>query len=745
MSYENSVGGNQESKVDPKDTPAGKYKYWAEELNNSMKARQPWWKKADKIVNRYIGKSSAHSRDENSSGFDLNLFHSNTKTLGDMLYGNTPKIDVSRRYAQPNDDVGRVAAEMMDRMLNMDIAENGSEIDAVFRSVLQDRLLAGLGCAKVRYTMESEEVLVQNPETGQPMQDAEGQPLMEEKLISEDAPVDYYYWGDVLWGWCRNWADMPWIAFRSYMTKDELRERWGDDVAEGAKLKKQTKSTSNEGEEDRDTDSAWMKAEVWEVWCKESRTVHWIILGYDKQVEEKDDILGLSGFWPVPPFFIANVTTSLYSPTPDFVLAQDLYNEVDNLQTRIAVITEAVRLVGVYDASASNLGTMFDSSGDNQLIPVENWALFGENGGIQGQIEWLPLSDVVGALQQLIGVRDQTIALLQQTTGMSDVMRGSLDNQYEGVGQTETKTKFGSVRIQALQEQFARFAGDLMQIKAEVICRHFSPETIYKRSNMEFSVDAELVPQAIDLLKQPESARIRVDIRPESVAMIDHQALKSERTEYMNAVATYLQSAQGIIENDPAAKAFILQLMQWGLAGFKGSSEIEGVIDKAIEASQEAEKNAEPEQDPAAMAAQAAQQLDAQKNEAKLAEVQAKAQAASQARQEDMQADIQTAAAQHQMKMAEINANLQAKVAETQVKMEADLVVEQAQAQSNIEQTQATVQGEMQKDVLEHNINMEGEQAKTTLKITEIAANASAKIKEAAAKTPTTPKGDSDG
>jgi len=742
MSYENSTGENLESTPDKEDTPASQYKYWAEELGNSIKAREKWWKTADKIVNRYIGKGTSHARDENSSGFNLNLFHSNTKTLGDMLYGNTPKIDVSRRYAQPNDDVGRVAAEMMDRMLNMDIAENGSEVDAVFRSVLQDRLLTGLGCAKVRYTMESEEIQVQNPETGQPMQDAAGQPLMEEKLISEDAPVDYYYWGDVLWGWCRNWAGMPWIAFRSYMTKDELRERWGDEVADNAKLKKQTKSTSNEGEEDHDTDSAWMKAEVWEVWCKETRKVHWIILGYDKQIEEKDDILGLSGFWPVPPFFIANVTTSLYAPTPDFVLAQDLYNEVDTLQTRIAVITEAVRLVGVYNSAASNLSTMFDASGDNTLIPVENWALFGENGGLQGQIEWLPLSDVVGALQQLIGVRDQTIALLQQTTGMSDVMRGSLDNQYEGVGQTETKTKFGSVRIQALQEQFARFAGDLMQIKAEVICRHFSPETIYKRSNMEFSVDAELVPQAIELLKQPESARIRVDIRPESVAMIDHQALKAERTEYMNAVATYFQSAQGIIESDPSAKPFILQILQWGLAGFKGSSEIEGVIDKAIEASQEAEKNAEPQPDPAAMAAQAAQQLDQQKNEAKLQEVQAKAQATSQARQEDMQADIQTATAQHQMKMAEINANLQAKVAETQVKMQADLVVEQAQAQSNIEQTQATVQGEMQKDVLEHNINMEGEQAKTTLKITEIAANASAKIKEAAAKTPTTPKGD---
>ena len=745
MSVEASTGSTIQTKTDFKDTPAGKYKYWAEELGTSIKAREKWWKKADKIVNRYIGDSTANSSNAANGGFNLNMFHSNTKTLGDMLYGNTPKIDVSRRYAQPNDDVGRVAAEMMDRMLNMDIAENGSEIDAVFRSVLQDRLLAGLGCAKVRYTMESEQVLVQNPATGQPMQGADGQPLTEEKLISEDAPVDYYYWGDVLWGWCRNWADMPWIAFRSYMTQDELRSRWGDDVADNATLKKQTKSTSDEGERDENTDSAWMRAEVWEVWCKETRKVHWIILGYDKQVEEKDDILGLSGFWPVPPFFIANVTTSLYTPTPDFVLAQDLYNEIDTLQTRIAVITEAVRVVGVYNAAASsNLDSMLSNGKDNHLIPIDNWALFGENGGIANQIEWLPLQDIVNTLQQLIGVRDQTIALLQQITGMTDVMRGSLDNQYEGVGQTETKTKFGSVRIQALQEQFARFAGDLMQIKAEVICRHFSPETIYKRSNMEFSVDAELVPQAIDLLKQPESARIRVDIRPESVAMIDHQALKSERTEYMNAVATYLQSAQGIIENDPAAKAFILQLMQWGLAGFKGSSEIEGVIDKAIEASQEAEKNAEPEQDPAAMAAQAAQQLDAQKNDAKMQEVQAKAQAASQARQEDMQADIQTAAAQHQMKMAEINANLQAKIAETQAKMQADLVVEQAQAQSNIEQTQATVQGEMQKDVLEHNINMEGEATKTSLKISEIAANASAKIKEAAAKAPTAPKGGTD-
>jgi hypothetical protein len=707
-----------ESKTDFEDTPAGKYKYWAEELNTSLAARKPWWKKADKIVSLYLGEKK---NGDDSASFDLNMFHSNVKTLGDMLYGNTPKIDVSRRYAQPNDDVGRVAAEMMERLLNLDIAENGAEIDAVFRSVLQDRLLPGLGCAKVRYEVETEQVPVIDETNGQPMMGEDGFPLMEDKMLFEDAPTDYFYWGDVTWGWCRNWARMPWIAFRSYLTKDQITARFGEEVADGVKFQKQTKSTSDDQEDDSNAKSAWTRAEIWEIWCKETGKIHWIILGYDKQLEEKDDILNLSGFWPCPPFFIANATTTLYTPTPDYIMAQDLYNEVDKLQTRIAILTEAVKVVGVYNASADNLKQMFKDGAENDLIPVENWALFGENGGLAGQIEWMPIADIVAALRELIGVRDQTIGLLQQITGMVDVMRGSLDNQYEGVGQTEQKTKFGSVRIQALQEQFARFAGDLMQLKAEVIARHFSPETIYKRSNMAFSVDADHVEAAIELIKTPEDARLRIDIRPESVAMIDYQSLKGERTEYMNAVSTYMQSAGAIIDSDPSAKPFVLQLLQWGLAGFKGSSEIEGVIDKAIEASMEAEKakQGQPEPDPEQIKQQGVMALQ-----------QAKTQSDLQIREADMQADIRTSHEEHVRKMAEISANLQAKVAEIKTKLQADMMLERVQAQSNIEQTQATVEGEVQKDVVEHQLNMQSENTKADNALNQIVASAQASIQQ---------------
>ena len=701
-----------------KDTPQGKYAYWAEELNASKKAREKWWKQADKIVNRFIGKTP-----RKDTTFDLNLFHSNTKTLGDMLYGNTPQIDVSRRYAQPDDDVGRVAAEMMERLLNLDVQENGAEIDAVLRSTLQDRLLAGLGCARVRYDAQIEQVPLPD------VYNENGEPVMEDRLVSEDAPIDYYYWGDVLWGWCRNWAELPWLAFRSYLTKEEMAERFGDEAAEGATYKKQTKSTGDEGQEDKDTDSSTQKAEVWEIWCKQTRKVHWITFGYHVQLEEKDDFLQLSGFWPVPPFFIANVTTSLYEPVPDFVLAQDLYNEIDVLQTRIAAITEAVRVVGVYNSSADGIKQMFNAGVDNQLIPVDNWALFGENGGLKGQIDWLPLQDIVAALQQLTTIRDNTIALLQQITGMTDVMRGSLDNQYEGVGQTEIKSKFGSVRIQALQEQFARFAGDLMQIKAEVISRHFSPETIAKRANMAYSKDQDLVPQAVQLIKNPLDARLRVDIRPESVAMVDYQALKNERTEYITSVATYLQSATSLIDADPSAKPFILSLLQWGLAGFKGSSEIEGVIDKAIEASQQ-EQQQEQKPDPAQMQAQMDMQMEQLKGQNQLATIQAKAEAQRQAREHDMMADIRTAHEQHVRKMAEIEASMQAKLGEIQANLQADLLMEVAQADSNIRQTNASIEGEIQKDIVEHQINMTEERAKTAEEITKIGVNAAAEIKK---------------
>lgn len=713
MAQDSAENGTIESRKDYKDTPQGQYKYYAEEIKASQKMLSKWHKMADKITKKFLGKPASGEAD-GKENFRLNLFNSNVTTLKSMLYGNTPKIDVSRRFTDMNDDVARVASAVTSRLLNRDVQANGQEVDCVLQSALSDRLIEGLGCARVRYNLDTATV------GGQ------------EIVLDESAPVEYYHWGDVLWGWGRNWAEIPWLAYRSYLTKDEVIDRFGDKYADKLTYKQQKAETSEESQDDPDMNSAWKKAEIWEIWDKGKRKVCWISIGCEKILDSKDDPLQLEDFFPSPPFLMANPTTSLYIPTPDYTLAQDLYNEIDVLQERISILTQAVKAVGVYDAGNDEIKNMLNNGMDNQLIPVENWALFGEKQGLKGSIDWMPLADIVNALDKLRELRSEAIGLLQQVTGMSDIMRGELGSAYEGVGQSEMKAKFGSVRVQALQDQFAKFATDLFQIKAEIIAKHFSPEIIAQKANMQYSPDVELLPKAIELIKNYDKAKMRVDIRPESVAMVDYAQLKNERTEYLNALATFMQSAAPLMESDPSAKPFLLQLLQWGLAGFKGANEIEGVIDKAVEAAQEEQKNPKPDPE------QAEQQMELQrekmKQEGEQAKIAAKAQADMQIRQQDYQFDRQLAMEQHQMKMREAGADMQRSLAETSAKLEADIFLETVRTESNLKQTRATMQGEMEKDIVEAQLDSMSEADKTRNKIREIRESAYSKITEGQAK-----------
>lgn len=690
------VTGSIQSRKDYKKTPTGQYKYWSTEVKSAEKNLRQFRREGVKIVKRYTGgkrqRSDLATSDDNRSGiFRLNLFHSNTITLQSMMYGNLPKVDVSRRYNDANDDVGRVAAEIMERLLNNDVRDNADSYNSILKASLQDRLLPGLGVSRCRYEYDK-------------------------ATKEEDAPLEYYHWQDVIWGWARTFSELPWIGFRSFLTKDEAAARWGKEVAEQLQLKKQAVADDKDQIEDTSENGPWQKAEIWELWDKTEKKVVWMSIGYDKILETKDDFLGLKKFYPCPPFLLANQTTTLYSPTSDFSLAQDLYNEIDLLQTRISIITEAVKVVGVYNQGSADIARIFKEGVDNDLIPVDNWALFGENGGIQGQIDWVPMEMIVDTLGKLRELRDESIGLLQQVTGMSDIMRGQLDNQYEGVGQSRDKTKFGSIRIQSLQEEFATFASNLLTIKAEIIGLHYEPELIARLANVESFVDPdkELIPAAIDLIKKPSEARLHIIIRPESVAMVDYAQVKTERTEYLNAIAGFLQAVAPIMEFDQKTTPFVLQLLQWGLAGYKGSSEIEGVIDRAIEVTQEAAKKAaeNPEPSPEEQAAQRAQQAEQMRHdntmaEEKLshdnnmAEINAKAEANIKENEADTQADI-----------LKIMADLKADLKVIAAKLNADLTNEAASSQINAEQNAAAQMGEIEKDQLNAELDIEVDNAK---------------------------------
>jgi hypothetical protein len=181
---------------------------------------------------------------------------------------------------------------------------------------------------------------------------------------------------------------------------------------------------------------------------------------------------------------------------PDFVQYQDQAKELDDITARIALLTDAVKVSGIYDASAGDLQKLMLNGDENNLVPVDNWALYAERGGIAGVISFVPIKEVVDALMVLYGSREKAKEDLYEITGISDILRGVSDSKETATAQG-IKSQWGNLRIGDRQKEVARFARDVIRISAEVIAEHFQPETIAKMSNVE-SLDHIVAPEELE-------------------------------------------------------------------------------------------------------------------------------------------------------------------------------------------------------------------------------------------------------
>jgi len=643
---------------DFKDTKDDQGRRWGMEIRASLRNLKDFHETGNKVIDYYLD-----VRGENQSNDSrVNLYWANTRTLEASLYSNLPMVEVGRKFDDSGDDVARVSSNLMQRLLNYDVTENGKEFDTIMRQVVQDRLGPGLACARLFYESEIEKRTIEpiiDPITGVEL--APGTEV--EEVVYEDAPVRYYFWGDVCWSWARTWADLRWIGFRNYLTKEEFKKRFGEKHINQVSFKKRTPGATQDSSFDEEEKDIWQTTEVWEIWSKTDGKVYWYSEGASDILDEKEDPLGLKGFFPCPKFMMANLTTRMLMPKADFAIFQDLIHTIDTLQYRINLLTDAVRVVGVYDKQSEGIKRMLSEGTDNELIPVDNWAMFAEKGGIQGQVDWLPLDQVVGAIDRLRDLRTDNIMLLEKVTGMSDIMMGQGTHPREGVGTQRLKAELGSVRVQALQEEVARFVTDICELKAEIISKHFTEKTILELSNAEFiqNEDKPYVMPALELLKEWRRAALRVKIRSEGMAMINYEKLKQDRSEYINAIALFMQSAAPLLERDPRAMPTLLELLKWGLAGFRGSDEIEGVLDKAIQISQQPQQQQQQE-DPAVQREKVKQQGELQLS------------------QQQAQADLQKIEAKRIADLQTIQAKFSTELRLIQAKVQGDISKEEAQS-----------------------------------------------------------------
>lgn len=647
-------------------SPKAEHDRWQKEISAAKTWFRKFLKRGRTVNNAFLDE---HKEDDNVLMITvsrLNLFHANITTLCAMLYGRVPKVEVARRFADADDDVARVAGVILTRMLNNDIEVAGEDLASVFRSCLQDRLLPGLGSARLQYQFLSKTnhvAAVTDNDTEKELSPE----VSDEQITDEWVDIVYTHWEDQLWSPCRTYPEIRWKAYRSYLSKSQVKRRFPKCDLRKINFSKKGPLGKNKGDLENVPEEA--QAEIWEIWDKSKLCVYWWHESYGEILDHKEDPLELEGFWPDPPPLISNVTTSKYLPKSDYDMAKDLYREVDELETRITMLTQACKLVGVYDQANKGIQRIFNEGVENQLIPVDNWAAFAEKGGLKGAVEWIPLEEVANTIQVLTQKQNDKIQQLYQITGMNDVMRGAAMQEGTPVSATERKIQanYGSIRIEALQNEFARWVSDTQCLKAEIIAKHYQPESIIEQSNILETFDGqnmELIQQAVELIKDPARSQWKITVRPESLAIADYAQLKADRIEFVMGMAQFMQSAAPLVEQMPQATPVLLKLFKWSMAGFKGSSEAEAILDQAITQMEKSPPQQKP--DPEAQKAQ----TEMQKMQMEMQMAQQEHAAKMQQDQQKAQLEIQQSQQEFALKMKELQMEFQMKLQEFQLELQ---------------------------------------------------------------------------
>jgi hypothetical protein len=588
---------------------------WDTRIQKAEKYMQPAWTHGQRVYARYQDK-----RDGTVGSDDgikrANIFYANVNTLKESLFNSLPKADVSLVHKGDSDDVGRVAALIMQRGLDYEI-QCADDFKGAVRASILDRLVPGIGQVWIRFEMETDE---------------QGAPL----AGTEQIFVDQVYWEDFIYEPARNWASVKWVGRKLDLTKADIVARWGEEAMSKVQMDKgdQTNLTPKQITEN--------KYLVYEIWDKVKREVHWICKGADAPLETKADPYGLKDFFPCPDPLIANATTTALLPVTDYHIAQDQYNQLDVLYARISMIITAIKVAGLYDAQSTEIGSMLQGQ-ENKLVPVENWAMFVERGGAGGGIQWYPVEQVVTVLQQLQAQYEAVKATLQEISGMADIIRGS-SNQYETAAAQTIKAQFASVRMNGYQRDVAEFVTGIINIMGEMMVQLYSDEKLQKIVGQLNPADVEFIPAALEVLRNDQLAMYKISVQADSLVQADWALEKGQRMELMGYVSQFLQSSVPAIQQNPNMAPLLLTMFKFTIAGYRGGAEIEGALNRELEQmakqAQEAAANPPPPQpDPEQMKAEAENAKMQQQMQIDMQ----KAQQASELKQQEAQNDFMLA------------------------------------------------------------------------------------------------------
>lgn len=571
---------------------------WITEIDLAEKETRDWHARAKGIEKRYRDDRTTiqGSLRRGAGSYRFNVLWSNVQTLMPAIYARPPKPVVSRRH-RDRDPVGRAASQIVERGLDYTI-ECG-DLHSTIKLSVQDFLLGGRGQVWIRYEpkyapgMPEDGPSISDEESGEETDPAQSGQMQvtdadQGEPDYEEVECDYIYWEDFQCSPARIWKEVRWVARRAYMTRSELRERFKNlTEIEVNSIPLDWKPKHLSDESATVEQQAFMRATVWEVWNKDDRKVYWISQGYSAgPLDVKDDPLRLEGFFPCPRPLMATTTNGTIIPVPDYTEYQDQADQLDDLTGRIAMITKAVKVAGLYAADEREIARLFNEGVENQLLPVNNWAGFMDKGGLERAVMFMPTEKIAAVLRDLTEIRGVIKNDLYEITGIADIIRGSTQASETATAQ-QIKGRYATMRLSDKQGEVARFVRDILRMMGEVMCEHFSPKTLLLMSDYDQSEDpgpegAQKVMAAMELLKSDKARGFRIEIEDESTIAQDDQEQKQARLEFLQATSGFLKEAVPAAQAVPELGPLLGKMLLFGVRAFRSGRDMETSIEDAL-------------------------------------------------------------------------------------------------------------------------------------------------------------------
>lgn len=652
-------------------TPRAIARRWKLEIKLADKREKKWREKARQAIGLYTSDEPALN--------SFNILWPNTETLRYAVYNSVPKPEALRRYKDA-DPIGRAVSEVLTRAL--EFSQDAYDFDGVLKGDTLEMLLAGRAVSRVRYVPD----LVQSGGEGVEKDDDAQESEAFEEVSWEQVVCERVQWDDfrILCA-AKTWEQVTAIGFRHRMDREELVEKFGDDVGNKIPLDEVDDDDVKKAD---DVGNLFKTAEVWEVWDKDEKQVVFICPTYDDPCKIQDDPLELDGFFPIPrPLYAIEKSSSLI-PTTLYSQYEQQARELNRISTRINKLIEGLKNRGIYDACLTELSQL-EKASDNELIPAQNVTALMERGGLEKAIWMMPIETAAAVLRELYAQRESTKQVIYEITGISDIMRSASDPN-ETFGAQKIKTQWGTQRLQKMQAEVQRYIRDLVRLQAEIIAEKFQPETLEQMSLVQLPHQAEVeqqyqqsvqqavmerqhippMPQVvtwesvIGVMRNEIQRTYRVDIETDSTIAATQDADMQGLQQVLGGIAQIVSSFGPAVASGAIPIDVVKEIISVVVRRAKMGRAIEDVLDKL--------QAPAPAPDP--HAARMAQDQQAQAHEAQLEQLKA-----------------QNAAQLEQVKA-------QANHASETARMQADQAIEQARAQATIQVEQAKLQAQWQVD-----------------------------------------------